>query len=80
MSLLLFALAFQASALPAETPAVAPVAKPKMICEEVEQMGSRLNNKRICMTRELWLQKRNDSQDSTARRQTGQQLDKPSGQ
>ena len=40
MSLMLFALAFQASALPAATPTVAPVSKPKMICEEVEQMGS----------------------------------------
>lgn len=79
MSLMLFALAFQASALPATTPVVVPAPKPKMICEEVEEMGSRLNNTRVCMTREQWLQRRNDSADSTARRQTGQQIDKPSG-
>ena len=76
---MLFVLAYQASAVPVTAPAVAPVTKPKMICEEVEEMGSRLNNKRICMTRDQWLQRRNDSADSTSRRQTGQQIDKPSG-
>ena len=79
MSLMLFVLAFQASAVPVTAPAVAPVAKPKMICEEVEEMGSRLNNKRICMTRDQWLQRRRDDADDTSRRQTGQQIDKPSG-
>ena len=74
MSLMLFVLAFQASAVPVTAPAVAPVAvapvkpaKPKLICEVVERMGSRIQADQVCITKEQWLQRRQDDREQLDR-------------
>ena len=82
MSLLL-ALIFQASAAAPPSLGVsrAPpvVVRPKMICEDIEAIGSRLSTKRICMTKDQWMQKRHDDQERLERRQVGPTRDSNSG-
>ena len=36
----------------------------RMVCEDVEELGSRLSSKRICMTNAEWKQQRSDSRDA----------------
>lgn len=80
---LLLALIFQASASAATplggSPAPAVVVRPKMICEDIEAVGSRLSTKRICMTKDQWMQKRHDDQERLERRQVGPARDSNSG-
>lgn len=75
MTAFLLSLIFQATAAATPAPVVIPpvalVTKPKLICEEVETIGSRLNAQRVCMTKDQWIQRRHDDQDSVDRRHIG---------
>ena len=73
--MLFFAIALQAAPVAAPevvTQSMAPVAvvKPKLICEDEEAVGSRLSSKRVCLTKEQWMQRRQDDQDHLQQRQT----------
>ena len=53
----------------AENPAPAPVPATnapkaeKMICEDIQELGSRLNSHRVCMTKSQWQQQRYADRD-----------------
>lgn len=72
-----------AQAISAATPpvvvqsVVAPLAKPKLICETEDAIGSRLGGKRVCMTREDWVQSRNTDRASLEGRQRQTNVGKP---
>jgi hypothetical protein len=54
---LAFALLITAPALaqtPGPQPAAKPDAKPRIICEKQEQLGSRLGGAKVCHTKEEW--------------------------
>src|SRR5262249_28750135 len=58
---------------PAKTPATATAAKPKtdrMICENQEGLGSRLQGHRVCKSASQWAAERRDAQDEIQRAQT----------
>ena len=38
-------------------------AKPKLICEVVERMGSRIQADQVCITKEQWMQRRQDDRE-----------------
>lgn len=48
--------------VPLAAPPVKP-AKPKLICEVVERMGSRIQADQVCITKEQWLQRRQDDRE-----------------
>lgn len=54
--------AFSQNAAPA--PQNANPAKPKLICETEEDIGSRLGRKRVCHTAEQWQQIKAESRDA----------------
>ena len=58
MTLLLSAAPALAQTQPADRPAAAKSNSNRIICEKVEQTGSRLATKRICMTAEQWAERR----------------------
>ena len=58
MTLLLSAAPALAQTQPAGAPAAAKSNSSRIICEKVEQIGSRLASKRICMTAEQWAERR----------------------
>ncbi len=72
MSLLIAALALGAQAQPSAAPA-----KPKMICTEEVQLGSRISGKRICRTVAEWERDRREVRDDVER---AQRLNKLPGQ
>ena len=76
MSLLIAALALAAQAQPGAAPAK-PAGKPKMICTEEVQLGSRLPGKRICRTAADWERDRREARDDVER---AQRLNKLPGQ
>ena len=42
-------------------------AKPKLICEVVERMGSRIQADQVCITKEQWMQRRQDDRERLER-------------
>ena len=42
-------------------------AKPKLICEVVERMGSRIQADQVCITKEQWMQRRQDDREQLER-------------
>jgi hypothetical protein len=44
-------------------------ARSRVICRDVDDIGSRLQSHRICMTADQWKQQEQDSQDVTAANQ-----------
>ncbi len=55
----------------AATPATsAASAKPKLICETQESIGTRLGSHKVCMTAEQWHQQRSDAGDFAQRAQS----------
>ena len=75
--LFLFALAVASgAAAPAAAAGDSPRHAPKnpndMICRDVGVTGSRLDVKRICMTRQQWDEQRRDARDAVDRAQTQQ--------
>ncbi len=65
MALLLGAAPALAQSQPADQPTSPAKGKSanRMICEKIEQIGSRLASKRICMTAEQWAEKRRVDRD-----------------
>ena len=49
---------------PARPPQNTNPAKPKLICETEEEIGSRLGRKRVCHTAEQWQQIKAESRDA----------------
>ena len=48
---------------PAAQPANTPNDQDRIICEKVKETGSRINNKKICMTKLQWDEKRRQDRD-----------------
>ncbi|HEX5182405.1 MAG TPA: hypothetical protein VFW19_04535 [Allosphingosinicella sp.] len=44
----------------------------KLICREVEEIGSRLGGKRICMTRDQWEEERRNARSTVEKAQSQQ--------
>ena len=42
-------------------------AKPKLICEVVERMGSRIQADQVCITKEQWMQRQQDDRERLER-------------
>ena len=42
-------------------------AKPKLICEVVERMGSRIQADQVCITKEQWMERRQDDRERLER-------------
>ena len=53
----------------------------EIVCEKVEEIGSRLASKRICLSRAEWAQRRKDDRDTVerAQQQRGCKLDQECG-
>ncbi len=66
------AFADQVQPAAAATTSAAPAAsaKPKMVCETQESIGTRLGSHKVCMTAEQWAQQRRDAGDFTQRAQS----------
>lgn len=62
------ALADPAAGTPAGTPAAEKPADP-MICERVQEIGSLLRKKKICMLKSQWEEQRRDNRSSIERTQ-----------
>jgi nicotinamide mononucleotide (NMN) deamidase PncC len=43
-----------------------------LICRDIEETGSRLSSKRVCMTKEQWEDNRRQAREATDRAQTNQ--------
>ncbi|HEX4738550.1 MAG TPA: hypothetical protein VH331_13415 [Allosphingosinicella sp.] len=43
----------------------------KMICREIDETGSRLGGKRVCMTRDQWEEQRRTARAAVERAQSG---------
>jgi invasion protein IalB len=59
----------QPSSTPSQT--AAPTVNDRVICERVEETGSRLASKRVCMTSQQWAEKRQRDREATERVQNG---------
>lgn len=70
MLLLMSALLLAADTPPAPQ-AKAPAETSKLRCERIEEIGSRLSGKKVCMTQEQWNQKRRDDRDNLDARVRG---------
>jgi hypothetical protein len=54
-----------------EQPGAVKVANPtEIVCERIEEIGSRLASHRVCMTRAEWAQRRKDDREAVERAQT----------
>jgi len=63
-------------------PGTVRIANPnEVVCERVEEIGTRLGGHRVCMTRAEWAQRRKDDRDQVERAQTqrGCKQDQPCG-
>ena len=70
LPLLLLSLQVSTSgAEPIVQPAAVKPAKPKLICETEEELGTRLGGKRVCRTKEQWDQIRSDGRKDLEDRQ-----------
>jgi len=49
-----------------------------LICREIGETGSRLDSKRVCMTKEQWEQSRRDAREAVDQIQTSHQVN-PNG-
>lgn len=58
----LMMIALQAATVVSVATPVKPV-KPKLICEVVERMGSRIQADQVCITKEEWLKRRQDDRE-----------------
>jgi hypothetical protein len=70
--LFLFAIAAVSGSAAAENPRHAPKSPNDMICREVSVIGSRLEFKRVCMTRLQWDEQRRDAREAIDRAQMQQ--------
>ena len=70
--LVTIALAAGATAAAGEGPRRTPKSPNDMICREVEVSGSRLDTRRICMTRLQWDEQKRDAREAVERAQTQQ--------
>ncbi|MBV9840263.1 MAG: hypothetical protein JOY99_01800 [Sphingomonadaceae bacterium] len=77
MSLIALYLALQASVVARSAPPVAATAspatpaKPKLICEEDDETGTRLGNHKVCMTADQWRAARVQAREEMANWQRG---------
>jgi len=75
MSVILIALAAAAAQSPAVTPAATPAPKSsdadRVICQKVEEVGSRLGGKKVCMTKLQWELQRKAFREGIEAQQTG---------
>ena len=55
-------------------PSAADSRPDRMICERVEELGSRLNSHRVCMLRSQWQEQRRENKMQIDRAQVQQQL------
>ena len=68
-----------AAALPEQAAQPKP-AKPKLICQVQERIGTRLGGKRICYTKEKWAEMEADSRNAVATFQRERQGNPTNGQ
>lgn len=59
----------QSVSLPASPGATPPEAKPKLICEHEEKVGTRLGGHRVCKTAAEWAEERRAARDAVDRAQ-----------
>ena len=74
---LLFSTVVAAATAAAPVPPAPPTADSRpdrMICERVEELGSRLNSHRVCMLRSQWQDQRRENKMQIDRAQVQQQL------
>lgn len=64
MTLLLSAAPVLAQTQRADRPAAAKSNSGRIICERIEETGSRLASKRICMTAEQWAERRRGDREA----------------
>ena len=72
MSMLIVLSMFQAAATPATTPPAAPPEDAKITCRSITVTGSRLDTKRVCMSKKEWRRMQDESRATAEDYQNGQ--------
>lgn len=72
MSMVIVLSMFQAAATPAITPPATPPDDAKIVCRSITVTGSRLDTKRVCMSKKEWRRMHEESRATTEEYQNGQ--------